>query len=434
MSRSPPLLVPTSTDIIGASFATIEIDNNDEFVISSCNKLFIDMIGRQQLFTFPVSINQAFSDIDADEFLYYLHMSNQNKCALEFELSLINNDTKHWWLLIITPMLDQDEAGGRLLITGINISEKKQLQNELDISRIRYRSVIQSVHDCIITTDEKSKIILFNKAAEQTWGYNFHEVAGKDITMLLPTKFRANHQRYVDDFSSSITQSRKMSSRSIVYGQRKDNTMFPAEISISKMKVNSKLEYTAIVRDISEQSRLLEELQLQAMTDGLTGLKNRIFLDKVLKREIEQIEHSRSDLSLLLIDIDHFKTVNDSYGHAVGDQVLVGFAKIITNILDEGFTFARYGGEEFVILLPGVNQQLAHEIANNICDISRAEVHINKITCTVSVGVSVFNPGGDSADTLLHRADIALYKAKAAGRDCVELSNHDDHIKSSVVV
>ena len=333
MSRSPPLLVPTSTDIIGASFATIEIDNNDEFVISSCNKLFIDMIGRQQLFTFPVSINQAFSDIDADEFLYYLHMSNQNKCALEFELSLINNDTKHWWLLIITPMLDQDEAGGRLLITGINISEKKQLQNELDISRIRYRSVIQSVHDCIITTDEKSKIILFNKAAEQTWGYNFHEVAGKDITMLLPTKFRANHQRYVDDFSSSITQSRKMSSRSIVYGQRKDNTMFPAEISISKMKVNSKLEYTAIVRDISEQSRLLEELQLQAMTDGLTGLKNRIFLDKVLKREIEQIEHSRSDLSLLLIDIDHFKTVNDSYGHAVGDQVLVGFAKIITNMI-----------------------------------------------------------------------------------------------------
>ncbi|NRA84469.1 MAG: hypothetical protein HRU22_12085 [Gammaproteobacteria bacterium] len=100
MSRSPPLLVPTSTDIIGASFATIEIDNNDEFVISSCNKLFIDMIGRQQLFTFPVSINQAFSDIGADEFLYYLHMSNHNKCALEFEISFINNDIKHWWLLI----------------------------------------------------------------------------------------------------------------------------------------------------------------------------------------------------------------------------------------------------------------------------------------------------------------------------------------------
>jgi PAS domain-containing protein len=107
---------------------------------------------------------------------------------------------------MITPLIEQTKPRNRLLITGININERKQLQEELDVSRNRYRSVIQSVHDCIVTTDEQSNIVLFNKAAELTWGYSLKEVVGQKLTMLLANKYRQDHQRFVDDFSTSITQ------------------------------------------------------------------------------------------------------------------------------------------------------------------------------------------------------------------------------------
>jgi diguanylate cyclase (GGDEF)-like protein len=246
--------------------------------------------------------------------------------------------------------------------------------------------------------------------------------------MLLPNKYRQHHQRFVDDFSTSIIQSRQMSSCSIVYGQKKNGSIFPAEISISKIMVSSKLEFTAIVRDISERSRLLEELQHQAMTDGLTGLKNRLFLDKELEREIEQTNNT---LSLLLIDLDHFKLVNDGHGHAVGDNVLIGFSKTVSSLLKPHHTFARYGGEEFIVLLPDTNQQQAIKIANELCLACANKVHINDIKCTVSIGVSVFESGVDDADSLIQRADIALYKTKSAGRNCAKFKSCDE--ETSVV-
>jgi len=288
------------------------------------------------------------------------------------------------------------------------------------------------VHDCIVTMDEDSNIVLFNKAAEQTWGYSHDEVVGKNLTMLLPPKYRHYHQRYVDGFSDSDTQSREMSRRSIVYGQRKDGSKFPAEISISKIKVNTKLEFTAIVRDISERERLLEELHHQATTDGLTGIKNRLFFEQALTQTMKRSAQSNSSLAILLIDLDHFKLVNDNHGHAIGDRVLITFAQSVGALLDEHQLFARYGGEEFIVLLPDLSQTQAHDIAQQICVTCANQKHPKGIRSTVSIGVSLYNQLIDDNDSFIHRADMALYQAKAQGRNqvqfktCDYLSNEDN--------
>ncbi|NRA72456.1 MAG: diguanylate cyclase [Gammaproteobacteria bacterium] len=413
-----PLQVPTN--MVGASFATIDVDEFDDFIISSCNQLFFDMVDCNSPPSCPMQLNQVLTEIDSGEFLYYLHMAYQNRCAIDFELSFVNHGQKHWWLLIVTPILDDSKTNARLLMTGINITEKKKLQQSLDISRNRYRSVIQSVHDCIVATDSENNIVLFNRAAEKTWGYSYHEVSGKNISMLIPTKFRPQHDSFIDTFSKSKDVARQMSARNVVYGQRKDGSTFPAEVSISKMQVDSKVEFTAIVRDISERSRLLEELQHQATTDVLTGLKNRVYLDKELDNEILRLECCTRPLSLLMLDIDHFKLVNDNHGHAVGDQVLICFSKTIQALLQQHHVFARYGGEEFIILLPDETVEQAIKIANNIRQACCDKLHVNDIKCTVSIGVSLFTPNSDNADSFIKRADIALYQAKAQGRNCVK--------------
>jgi len=220
-----------------------------------------------------------------------------------------------------------------------------------------------------------------------------------------------------------------MNRRSIVYGQRKNGTKFPAEISISKIKVNGKLEFTAIVRDISERELLLEELHHQATTDGLTGAKNRLFFEQELKLLVKRVPSYHADLSLLLIDLDHFKLVNDSHGHGVGDQVLIGFVQAVADVLDESHTFARYGGEEFIILLPDFTQIQANELAQNICRICADKRHVRNITSTVSIGVSAFNPELDDCESFIHRADMALYQAKSQGRNQVQIHICDSSSK-----
>ena len=421
-------LFPTifsKTSIVGATFAVIEVEQYNNFVISSCNQLFFEMIGAVADSSLPLSIREVLDDVDSTELSYYLSLASQKKTAVEFEFSLSNHQHQQWWLLIITPLIDDNQPQEQLFINGINISAKKLQQQRLVTSHNRYRSVVQSVHDCIVTMDEASNIVLFNKAAEQTWGYSHDEVVGKNLMMLLPTKYRQYHQRYVDGFSASDIQSREMSRRSIVYGQRKNGSKFPAEISISKMNVNGKSEFTAIVRDISERERLLEELHHQATTDGLTGIKNRLFFEQELTQTMKRSAQSNSSLAILLIDLDNFKLVNDNHGHAIGDRVLITFAQTVGALLEEHQLFARYGGEEFIVLLPELSQTQAHDNAQLIFVTCANQKHDKGVRSTVSIGVSLYNRAIDDNDSFIHRADMALYEAKAQGRNQVQFKTCD---------
>jgi diguanylate cyclase (GGDEF)-like protein len=160
-----------------------------------------------------------------------------------------------------------------------------------------------------------------------------------------------------------------------------------------------------------------------ALLDPLTMIGNRKALETAIRRELPLAERHHQDLSILMIDVDHFKTINDSHGHDKGDQVLVAIAKTIQTVCRETDLIFRFGGEEFLVILRNTNIQGAHIIAERLRQ-QIAESRINtkneSISPTVSIGISSLHHGNkEKSQDLFKRADTALYKAKSAGRNCV---------------
>jgi diguanylate cyclase (GGDEF)-like protein len=166
--------------------------------------------------------------------------------------------------------------------------------------------------------------------------------------------------------------------------------------------------------------RLIRELAALSRTDTLTGLANRRAFEEALRGEVMRARRYRVPLSLLMLDLDHFKKVNDTYGHPGGDAVLRDFAAIIRGVFRDTDAAFRYGGEEFAVLLPHSTAEHAERAAERLlAEVRRARIQVGsttlKVTC--SIGIADLRAGDGDAQEMLRRADAALYRAKAAGRD-----------------
>lgn len=187
----------------------------------------------------------------------------------------------------------------------------------------------------------------------------------------------------------------------------------------------------ATMRRITEQISLAlanlnlqQALKEQSIKDPLTKLFNRRYLDETFPREISRAERSEAPLAVLIMDIDFFKKVNDTYGHDGGDAVLTSFAKLLSSKIRKEDIACRLGGEEFVLILPSATQELALARAEEICEATRrlsVPFQNQTIQVTVSIGVAMFPDHGDVPETLVQKADEALYEAKDSGRDRVVL-------------
>jgi diguanylate cyclase (GGDEF)-like protein len=168
-----------------------------------------------------------------------------------------------------------------------------------------------------------------------------------------------------------------------------------------------------------ELEELARKLDFRATTDPLTGLFNRRKFNHELSLGISRAQRYGTPLSLVIFDVDHFKAINDTYGHQVGDKVLIDLSKLIAARLRKTDVFARWGGEEFIILVPEASASMALQLAENLRDSIRQSVSGDAETVTCSFGIAEFKDG-DSADTFISRADEALYRAKINGRNRVE--------------
>jgi diguanylate cyclase (GGDEF)-like protein len=167
-------------------------------------------------------------------------------------------------------------------------------------------------------------------------------------------------------------------------------------------------------------ARLLQTIKLLAETDGLTGIANRRNFEETLTRELSRSLRNDENLSLAMIDIDHFKAFNDDYGHQVGDDVIVQVAGAVSKVCRDFDTAARYGGEEFAVILPTCSRKEAIRVAQRLrAAVGRVE---SPKPITISVGVATCPQSGTEVDSLVHAADSALYEAKRQGRDRVSVA------------
>jgi diguanylate cyclase (GGDEF)-like protein len=183
---------------------------------------------------------------------------------------------------------------------------------------------------------------------------------------------------------------------------------------------------TTIVGQVAiamDNARLYAETKEMSLTDELTKVYNRRHFHKMLEMEFKRARRFARPLSLLMIDVDHFKKLNDSFGHIEGDHLLVNLAKVLSENLREVDTVARYGGEEFAVILPNTSEPDAHQVGTKLKDlvqnIALSPELRKKMKVTVSVGVSALHPESDSIEDLINHADIALYRAKSRGRNRV---------------
>ncbi|SDD70853.1 sensor domain-containing diguanylate cyclase [Paraburkholderia lycopersici] len=411
--------------------AVVGRDVRGGFIVSACNDPFLQMAGgtRADPHTFPIPFDTLFPDRARFELCEKLRNCFTSSDAHGLEQSYEFREGVHRWRLSLKPLRHTNSVTAHeILVTGFDNTPKMHLTHELEVSASRFRAVVDSAYDAIVTIDEQHNITLFNRAAENLFGYQSSEVLGQRIEILLPEKFRANHSRNVEQFAASVQMSLRsvtpprMDESNSVYGRHRDGTIIPVEIAISKIKVDGVIEFTAVIRDITERAQLMDLLKKQAVTDALTGLPNRReFLDFV-----ERVLHTDDVLSVFILDIDFFKNINDSYGHDIGDEVLRVLAEVGMSIPHETKLFARWGGEEFVAALPGADASLARLTADKLRQRFEQqdfehEWRVKAIPFTVSIGVVTREAGERDVDALMRRADRALYRAKESGRNRVEV-------------
>ncbi|PYE24296.1 PAS domain S-box-containing protein/diguanylate cyclase (GGDEF)-like protein [Paraburkholderia silvatlantica] len=414
-------------DEIAASVAMIGRDERGQFVVSACNDHFMRMTGgrRSAIKSFPASFDALIPNYARTEFRQKLTDCFESGVARELEQAYDLRDGTHWWRLSLKPIRHAESGVSvlEIMVTGLEITTKMLLTHELEVSTSRFRSVVDAAYDAIITIDQQHCITLFNRAAENLFGYSAEEMLGQPITDLLPERYRPNHSQYVHQFARSPVRSRQMDERNRVYGLHRDGSLLPVEIAISKINVGGLIEFTAVIRDITDRVQLMDLLQKQAVTDELTGLPNRREFTDIVDKLLE----SDNTLSVFILDIDYFKKINDSYGHDVGDEVLRVLAKVVMNSDCRIGVFARWGGEEFVAALPdsdiGKATAAAEELRLAIEQQNFEHTwRLGKpVPFTVSIGVTERLPGERDLGPLVKRADLALYRAKDNGRNRVEV-------------
>ena len=195
------------------------------------------------------------------------------------------------------------------------------------------------------------------------------------------------------------------------------------EITASPLKDEKKKPIAGIevVRDITRRKQTEEELEILATTDKLTGAYNRTKFQEIIEREIARVKRFDTKLSMIIFDIDHFKEVNDTYGHNFGDHVLKTLAHIVQDNIRKMDYFVRWGGEEFMIISSETDVQKAYALAERIRIIIEDKRFKNNRKVTVSFGVTEFKKS-DTENSFIKRADDAMYKAKSKGRNRVEVS------------
>lgn len=280
--------------------------------------------------------------------------------------------------------------------------------------------------DAIISAGQDGRIKMFNRGAREIFGYMPGEVVGEPIEMLLPEPARENHADLVRKFSGGEIPSKIMEARREIAGLRKNGERFPAEASISKIDVGGEVILTVILRDVSERKRLEGQLEEMARYDSLTGLANRAMFREMLDGSLARSRRSGTGVALLFLDLDRFKTINDTLGHRIGDLLLKEVAARLKSCLRETDIIARLGGDEFTIVTEGSFSVVAEGvsarrnaaiIAKKLIEVMAAPFQLeeHEVFANTSIGIAETISGEPDAENLLKHADMAMYRAKEKG-------------------
>ncbi|MFZ2853968.1 MAG: EAL domain-containing protein [Rhodocyclaceae bacterium] len=297
------------------------------------------------------------------------------------------------------------------------IIEDLTVEHQAKEEQLLAQKVFEVSSEAIMITNTKNRIVSVNAAFQEITGYSEAEVKGQDPRMMAsgrhdPEFFRA---MWLD-----VKECGHWAGE--IWDRRKDGKVYPKWLNIDSIRGcdGSITHHVAVFSDITDRKTSEERIRYLAHHDSLTGLPNRLTLLAHLKQALARSQRSASQLALMFIDLDNFKTINDTLGHHVGDLLLCEVARRITGVVRASDIVARIGGDEFVVVLEGAQLSgAACLVAQKIIDRLGESygVEQNELHTTPSIGISIYPDDGADSESLMKNADTAMYHAKSAGRN-----------------
>ncbi|MBC3918863.1 EAL domain-containing protein [Undibacterium sp. CY18W] len=338
-------------------------------------------------------------------------------------LSHRKDGTTYWERQIVSPLCNADGVITHLVAVKQDITDSKfQLKEVEQALLLREQALVSSSNGIMITRSDDSdhSIVYVNPAFEKITGYTAQEVIGREGRFLVREDLA---QPDLQEIRSALRE--KRAGCALLRNYRKDGTQFWNELHISPVKDASgaaTTHFVSVINDVSERVNYQKELEYQATHDSLTGLANRNLLNDRITQAIAWAKRQDLSVGLMLLDLDHFKLINDASGHGAGDEMLKQVAQRLSHCVRETDTVARLGGDEFVVILTDLPETSDVDVvAEKILGaLSRPfEINGHDVFVTASIGISLYPRDGDHGEILLRYADIAMYRVKEHGRNSV---------------
>ena len=313
-----------------------------------------------------------------------------------------------------------------------DITDRKAAEKKLVEAEARYRNLVVLAHDLVWSMDAEGRWTYLNDAVTRIYGYTPQEMIGLPFS-----DYQAPESAERDrDALLSLQQGEELLNYETVHLDREGNLRHLSFNARPRFDDEGRLiGITGTARDITAQKAFEHELTWQAQHDSLTGLYNRKYFMQELERLITRVARSGAECAMLYLDLDQFKYVNDTLGHAAGDRLLLECTRMLHDNIREGDLLSRFGGDEFTVLLYNLDTAAARQVAENIRKLFEHFRYIDSgqsfnITC--SIGISMITADSPSAEDVLLHADLACNIAKTQGRNCVHLSTPEDKEKDGM--
>lgn len=312
-----------------------------------------------------------------------------------------------------------DENNNLIGLCGIanDITEQRQLQSKVEEQNKLLDIVLDNVAAHIYMKDDAREFMYVNAKVSELFGLPVEQIIGAKEHHILPPEI-ADHF-HQSDTELFVTGKKQTIEETVTDEQGNTRHYLSVKVPFEQKGRRSLIGFSTEVTELYE---LKEQFRKQANTDYLTSLYNRRYFVETAEREFKRAERSGEPFALMSLDIDHFKKINDKYGHPIGDAVLESFAVSLQENLRDGDVLARIGGEEFAILLPNTSFEKAKLVAERIREHQETNEIVTEmggIVVKVSIGLVMKNPDDKTFETLFKRVDKALYQAKEQGRNCV---------------
>src|SRR5664280_1302555 len=378
-----------------------------------------DVLGKDDFGLYPKELAEKFFADDQ------LVMQTGEPVLNREEYILDEKQQKRWLLTSKLPLRNQEGRIIGLVGIGRDITDRKQAQEETQRERAFFDQLVETAPEGIAIADPQGRVMRVNAEFVRMFGYGVDEVVGQYLDDLVAPPA---HQEEAKALTRSTIQGGKNLLETV--RRRKDGTLVDVSLIGASILVAGKQEAVyAIYRDITERKQAEQKLEEMATHDFLTGLPNRALLLDRFTIAAALARRNRSSLAVISLDLDKFKSINDTLGHDAGDHVLKAIGIRLTRIVRASDTFARVGGDEFISVMLGTSRiEDASVMAQKILDSFREPVSIgeHQLHLSTSIGIAIYPDDGEDLETLTKKSDAAMYYSKDHGGNQLKFYSDGD--------